>query len=102
MARTISIPEAARIIGVGVAAARAGAAAGEIPSIKCGRERRVPTNALDALLRGPVRLDAEQLTRDIRVAELRSRLAEHDAARAELVRQLNELVGEPERRERAA
>jgi excisionase family DNA binding protein len=46
----VSVPEAARILGIGRNAAYEAAARGEIPTIRIGRLRRVPKAALRKML----------------------------------------------------
>jgi excisionase family DNA binding protein len=48
--RTLSITEAARILGIGRNLAYEAAARGEIPTVKIGRRIVVPAAALDRLL----------------------------------------------------
>lgn len=50
---TVSIPEAARMLGVSKNLAYAAAARGEIPTIKVGHRVLVPRAALDRLLNSP-------------------------------------------------
>lgn len=49
---TLSVPEAAEILGIGRNAAYDAAKRGEIPTIKLGKLIRVPRAALEALLDG--------------------------------------------------
>ncbi len=49
--RTVSIPDAARILGIGRNSAYEAAARGQIPTIRLGRRLLVPTDALDRMLR---------------------------------------------------
>jgi len=48
--RTISVPEAGEILGIGRNAAYDAAKAGQIPTIRIGRLLRVPVNALERML----------------------------------------------------
>jgi excisionase family DNA binding protein len=48
--KTMSVPEAGRVLGVGRNAAYEAARRGEIPTIKIGRLRRVPVAALERML----------------------------------------------------
>lgn len=50
---TVDVPLAGRVLGIGEAAARRAAHAGEIPSIKVGRSYRVPTAKLREMLALP-------------------------------------------------
>jgi excisionase family DNA binding protein len=50
--RTVTIEEAAKILGVGRNKAYEAAHAGEIPTIKIGRRLLVPTAALERMLQG--------------------------------------------------
>ncbi|MFT4264831.1 MAG: helix-turn-helix domain-containing protein [Nocardioides sp.] len=49
--QTLTVPEAADLLGISRNAAYAAAASGEIPSIRVGRRIVVPVEALQALLR---------------------------------------------------
>jgi hypothetical protein len=48
--KTISVPEAGRILGIGINAAYAAAKDGTIPTLKIGRLKRVPVVALNRIL----------------------------------------------------
>lgn len=61
--RTLTVEEAARILGVGRTAAYAAVRSGEIPSIKLGRRVLIPRHALLALLGEP---DSEEDRNDPR------------------------------------
>ena len=50
--KTYTIPEAAKVLGIGINAAYTGVKTGEIPSIQIGRRKVVPVVALDRLLSG--------------------------------------------------
>lgn len=52
---TVSIPEAARLLGISRNLAYLAAARGEIPTLKVGRRVLVPTAALDQVLNRPPR-----------------------------------------------
>lgn len=47
---TVTVPEAARILGIGRASAYEAARIGQIPTIKIGRRRLVARSALERLL----------------------------------------------------
>lgn len=49
--RTLSIDEAAHVLGIGRKAAYAAAAAGRLPILRFGRKLRVPVPALEEMLR---------------------------------------------------
>jgi excisionase family DNA binding protein len=51
-ARTVSVPEAGRQLGVGRDAAYRAAALGQLPTIRIGRRLLVPRAALERLLAG--------------------------------------------------
>lgn len=51
-AQTLSVPQAAKILGVGSSSAYAGIKRGEIPSIRIGGRLLVPKPALEKMLRG--------------------------------------------------
>ncbi len=51
------MPEAAKVLGIGRAAAYEAARTGQIPTIKIGKRILVPMDALEQLLKEPV-LDA--------------------------------------------
>jgi excisionase family DNA binding protein len=55
---TISVPEAARIMGLSRNGAYAAAARGDIPTIRIGRKLLVPTQRLRAMLEGPTEQEA--------------------------------------------
>lgn len=57
-ALTVSIPEAARMLGISRNLAYLAAARGEIPTLKVGRRVLVPKAALDRLLGSPPRNEA--------------------------------------------
>lgn len=48
--KTLSVPEAAEVLGIGRSAAYQAARTGELPTIKIGRRVLVPMVALDRLL----------------------------------------------------
>ena len=50
--QTLSVPQAAKILGVGTASAYAGIKRGEIPSIRIGGRLLVPKPALERMLQG--------------------------------------------------
>jgi len=50
--RTYSIPEAAKVLGIGRTAAYEAARTGEIPTIRIGKRILVPVAALERLLAG--------------------------------------------------
>ena len=52
MRLTCSVPEAARLLGIGRDAAYAAAARGEIPTLRLGRRLVVPLAQLESLLGG--------------------------------------------------
>ena len=54
--KTLSIPEAARVLGIGRSAAYQAARAGELPTIRIGRRVLVPVVALERVLG---RIDAD-------------------------------------------
>ena len=49
--QTLSIPEAAKVLGIGRSAAYEAARTGEIPVIRIGRRLLVPKYALDRILK---------------------------------------------------
>jgi excisionase family DNA binding protein len=49
---TLTVEEAARLLGIGRSAAYAAAARGELPTVRLGRRLVVPRAALDRLLSG--------------------------------------------------
>lgn len=49
---TLSVAEAARVLGIGRNAAYAGVHAGQIPSVRVGGRILIPRRQLDSLLRG--------------------------------------------------
>ncbi|MHB9038942.1 MAG: helix-turn-helix domain-containing protein [Armatimonadota bacterium] len=51
-AKTLSVPQAAKILGVGIASAYAGIKRGEIPAIRIGGRLLVPKPALEKMLSG--------------------------------------------------
>lgn len=55
--QTLTVPEAAKVLGIGRAAAYEAARTGQIPTIKIGKRILVPMAALEQLLKEPV-LDA--------------------------------------------
>lgn len=57
-ALTVSIPEAAKMLGISRNLAYAGAARGEIPTVKVGHRVLVPRAALDRLLNAPHKNEA--------------------------------------------
>jgi excisionase family DNA binding protein len=48
--RTLNVPEAAKMLGIGRSAAYAAAASGELPTIRIGKRILVPLAAIDSLL----------------------------------------------------
>jgi len=50
--RTYTIPEAAKVLGIGRSAAYEAARTGQIPTIRIGKRILVPAVALDRLLAG--------------------------------------------------
>lgn len=58
--KTYSIPEAAKILGIGKNQAYAAAHAGEIPIIRMGNRMLVPRLALDKLLEQPINKEERQ------------------------------------------
>lgn len=50
--KTLTIPEAAKVLGVGRSAAYEAARTGQIPTIKIGKRILVPVTALERLLAG--------------------------------------------------
>ena len=55
--QTLTVPEVAKVLGIGRAAAYEAARTGQIPTIKIGKRILVPVAALERLLKEPV-LDA--------------------------------------------
>lgn len=50
--KTLTIPEAAKVLGIGRSAAYEAARTGQIPTIKIGKRILVPVTALELLLAG--------------------------------------------------
>jgi excisionase family DNA binding protein len=50
--RTLSVPEAAKALGIGLSCAYEAARTGDLPTVKIGKRILVPTAALDRLLEG--------------------------------------------------
>jgi excisionase family DNA binding protein len=50
--RTLTIPEAARVLGIGRNSAYEAAQRGELPTVRLGRRVLVPRDALDRFLEG--------------------------------------------------
>ena len=96
---TITIEEAAAILGVGRSAASIAARAGEIPAIRCGKQTRIPKEALLLQLSGNRGVDGEGVVSRLEEVTLESRLAELDAQRAEIERRLIEVRERRERQE---
>ena len=51
--RTLTVPEAAKALGIGRAAAYEGARTGQIPTIRIGKRILVPVAALERMLAQP-------------------------------------------------
>jgi excisionase family DNA binding protein len=58
--KTITIEEAAVLLGIGRGTAYEAARRGELPTLRIGRRLLVPVAALDALLNAPTRHAAER------------------------------------------
>ena len=80
---TISVEEAAPLLGVGRDAAYAAARAREIPVIQCGRNLRVPLGALLKHINGErAGADVDALADEIEARALCNELMQLDARRA--------------------
>ena len=89
--QTISVEEAAPLLGVGRDAAYAAAKAGEIPVIRCGKHLRIPLEALKRMLSGGGGVDAAALADEVEARQLRNKLAQLDARRGVVLARLEEL-----------
>lgn len=63
-ALTLSIPEAAKLLGISRYSAYAAAMRGDIPILKIGRLRRVPKAKLMRMIEGDVDSKPEEISRD--------------------------------------
>ncbi|MCE5200538.1 MAG: excisionase family DNA-binding protein [Armatimonadota bacterium] len=91
MSETISVEEAARILGTGRDAVRAGIRDGNIPSIRVGKHIRIPLPSFKSLLSGESKLDESEIARQIHLMSLRSELERLNAVSEVLVRQIADI-----------
>lgn len=100
---TISVEEAAPILGVGRDAAYAAARAREIPVIQCGKHLRIPLGALLKHISGDRgEINAVEIVDLVEARMLINELEELNARREVLTRRLLELKQQIENHKRAA
>lgn len=86
-AQTISINEAAELLGIGRDAVRSGIRDGEIPTIEVGKHIRVCLPALMRKLNGDA-VDEAAIARKRQMSDLQSAMLILDVQRAEIARQI--------------
>lgn len=104
MRTTISLSEAARLLGVSKATAQKAAAAGEIPALKVSGRVVVSRERLMKMIEGeqPAPIDAKAVAKEIRIMELQAQIKNAERELAELTAPQRESYGTFRRGRRGA